>query len=101
MYARLRPIRSPTLLLIRMKAAETSASRAIADWTPLTVVSRSLTTAEIETFISEVSTTRTNMAAASSSASRVPPFCSAAGVLVMERSSPRGAAASSSCGGER
>ena len=29
-------MRSPTLLLIRMNAAETSASRAIADWTPLT-----------------------------------------------------------------
>src|SRR3954454_6161831 len=47
-----------------MNAAETSASRAIADWTPLAVVSRSLTTAEIETFISEVSTTRTNIAIA-------------------------------------
>ena len=55
-------MRSPTLLLMRMKAAETSASRAIADWTPLTVVPRSWTTAEIETFISEVSTTRTNIA---------------------------------------
>ena len=30
-YARLRPIRSPTLLLIRMNAADTSASSAIAD----------------------------------------------------------------------
>src|SRR3954454_23456442 len=47
-----------------MNAAETSASRAIADWTPLAVVSRSLTTAEIDTFISEVSTTRTNIAIA-------------------------------------
>ena len=53
------------MLLIRMNAAETRASRAIADWTPLTVVSRSCTTAEIETFISEVSTTSTNMAIAS------------------------------------
>ena len=35
-------MRSPTLLLIRMKAAETSASSAIADWTLLTVASRSL-----------------------------------------------------------
>ena len=63
-------MRSPTLLLIRMNAAETSASRAIADCTPLTVVSRSATTAEIETFISEVSKTRTNIAAASNSPSR-------------------------------
>src|SRR4051812_14547084 len=63
-YARLRPIRSPTLLLIRMKAADTSASSAIADCTPLAVVSRSSITAEIDTFISEVSTTRTNMAMA-------------------------------------
>src|SRR3954466_2845633 len=47
-----------------MNAAETRASRAIADWTPLAVVSRSLTTAEIDTFISEVSTTSTNIAIA-------------------------------------
>ena len=53
-----------------MKAADTSASSAMADWTPLTVVSRSSTTAEIDTFITEVSTTRTNMAAASSKDSR-------------------------------
>jgi hypothetical protein len=38
MYARFRPIRSPTLLPMRMNAAETSASRAIADCTPLAVV---------------------------------------------------------------
>ncbi len=63
-------MRSPTLLLIRMNAAETRASSAIADWTPLTVVSRSSTTAEIETFISEVSTTSTNIAAASNTANR-------------------------------
>src|SRR3954451_10812694 len=62
-------MRSPTLLLIRMNAADTSASSAIADWTPLTVVSRSSTTEAIETFISDVSTTSTNMAAASSNAS--------------------------------
>ena len=60
-------MRSPTLLLIRMNAAETSASSAIADCTPLAVVSRSLTTAEIDTFISDVSTTSTNIAIASSS----------------------------------
>ena len=53
-----------------MNAAETSASSAIADCTPLTVVSRSSTTAEIDTFISDVSTTSTNIAIASRSASR-------------------------------
>jgi hypothetical protein len=63
-------MRSPTLPPIRMNAADTSASSAIADWTPLTVVSRSRTTDEIDTFISEVSTTSTNIAMASRSASR-------------------------------
>src|SRR5262245_36212121 len=63
-------MRSPTLLLIKMNAAETSASSAIADWTPLTVVSRSLTTAEIDTFMIEVSTTNTNIAIASRTARR-------------------------------
>jgi hypothetical protein len=63
-------MRSPTLLLIRMNAAETSASSAMADCTPLAVVSRSSMTAEIDTFIKEVSTTSTNMAAASRSISR-------------------------------
>ena len=66
-------MRSPTLPLMRMNAADTSASRAIADWTPLTVVSRSSATAVIDTFISEVSTTSTNIAAARSSESRVFP----------------------------
>jgi hypothetical protein len=61
------------LLLIRMNAAETSASSAIADCTPLTVVSRSSTTAEIETFISDVSTTSTNIAIASSTGRRRAP----------------------------
>jgi hypothetical protein len=56
-----------------MKAADTNASSAIADWTPETVVSRSLTTAEIDTFISEVSTTSTNIAIASRTASSRPP----------------------------
>src|SRR5215216_5182665 len=66
---------------MRMKAADTSASSAIADWTPLTVVSRSSTTAEIDTFISDVSTTSTNMAIASRIASRgVDVVCS--GMLV-------------------
>src|SRR5205814_10510856 len=54
-----------TLLLIRMNAADTSASSAMADCTPLAVVCRSLITAEIDTFIREVSTTSTNMAMAS------------------------------------
>ena len=52
-----------------MKAADTSASSAIADWRPLTVVSMSFTTAEIDTFMIEVSTTSTNIAIASRSAS--------------------------------
>ena len=69
MYARLRPIRSPTLLPIKMNAAETSASSAIADWTLLAVVLMSLTTAEIDTFISDVSTTSTNIAIESRTAS--------------------------------
>src|SRR3954449_13100082 len=47
-----------------MKAAETSASIATADCTPLTVVSRSSTTAEMETFMNDVSITNTNIAAA-------------------------------------
>ena len=53
-----------------MNAAETRASSAMADWTPLAVVSRSSTTADIETFISDVSTTRTNIAIANSTDSR-------------------------------
>jgi hypothetical protein len=56
-----------------MNAADTSASSAIADWTPLTVVCRSCTTAEIETFISDVSTTSTNIAIANRIASRRSP----------------------------
>ena len=42
----------------------------MADWTPLTVVPISRTTAEIDTFISDVSTTSTNIAIASRMASR-------------------------------
>src|SRR5262245_46671313 len=53
-----------------MNAAETRASSAMADCTPLTVVSRSWTTLEIDTFIRDVSTTRTNIAIASRMASR-------------------------------
>ena len=56
---------------MRMNAADTSASSAIADWTLVTVVSRSSTTAEMDTFISDVSTTRMNMAIASRMASRL------------------------------
>src|SRR6201993_4106542 len=66
-------MRSPILLPMRMNAAETSASSAMADWTPLAVVSRSRTTAEIDTFISDVSTTRTNIAIARRTASLVSP----------------------------
>jgi hypothetical protein len=61
-------MRSPTLLPIRMNAADTSASSAMALCTPLTVVPRSSTTLAIDTFISDVSTTSTNMAIASSTA---------------------------------
>src|SRR4051812_28230508 len=68
--ARLRPIRSATLLPIRMNAADTNASSAIAPWTLETVVPRSSTTLEIDTFISDVSTTRTNIAMASNRARR-------------------------------
>src|SRR5690348_7693561 len=48
-----------------MNAAETRASNATAACTPLAVVSRSRTTAEIDTFISDVSITNTNIAIAS------------------------------------
>src|SRR4051794_1599348 len=60
---------------MRMNAAETRASSAIALCTALTVVSRSLTTDAIDTFISDVSTTSTNIAAARTSESRVLPPC--------------------------
>src|SRR4051795_6080439 len=73
MKARLRPIRSATLLPMRMNAADTSASSAIAPCTLETVVSRSSTTLEIDTFISDVSTTRTNIAIASNTARRLLP----------------------------
>ena len=63
-------MKSPILLPIRMNAADTRASSAIADWTPLAVVCRSRITAEIETFISDVSTTSTNIAIDSKIASR-------------------------------
>ena len=57
-------MRSPTLLLMRMNAADQIPAIATADWTPLTVVSRSRTTAEIDTFMNDVSITNTNIAAA-------------------------------------
>jgi hypothetical protein len=53
-----------------MNAAETSASSAMADCTPLAVVPKSCTTDEIETFMIDVSTTSTNIAIASRIASR-------------------------------
>src|SRR4029079_2621600 len=53
-----------------MNAADTSASRATAACTPLAVVSRSRTTAEIETFMNDVSMTKTNIAIASSTPRR-------------------------------
>jgi hypothetical protein len=63
-------MRSPTLLLIRMNAADTNASRAMADCTLLTDVSRSPATAVIDTFMNDVSTTRTNIAIANNTARR-------------------------------
>jgi hypothetical protein len=48
-----------------MKAAEIRASRAMTDCTLLTVVFNDFTTAEIDTFIRDVSTTKTNIAIAS------------------------------------
>src|SRR4051794_2066866 len=63
-------MRSPILLPIRMKAAETSASSAIALCTVLTSVWRSCTTALIDTFMIDVSTTSTNMAMQRSRARR-------------------------------
>src|SRR3954466_6960912 len=60
-----------------MNAAETSASRAMADCTPLAVVWRSLITAEIDTFMSDVSTTSTNIAMARSTIRRRLPPASA------------------------
>ena len=71
-----------------MNAAETSASSAIADCTPLTVVPRSLTTAEIDTFIIDVSITSTNIAIASKMASRRLPVASS-GILVLAAASIR------------
>src|SRR5262245_5782574 len=68
-----------------MKAAETRASSAIADWTPLAVAPRSRTTAEMDTFMSDVSTTSTNIAAASRRPSLMSPDDSsgmAAGAVV-------------------
>src|SRR6478736_3058045 len=74
-------MRSPILLLIRMNAAETRASSAIADCTELTVVPRSVTTAEIDTFISDVSTTSTNIAIASRIERRWLPAASTGGLV--------------------
>src|SRR4051794_21259065 len=68
---------------MRMNAAETRASSAIALCTALTVVSRSLTTDAIDTFISDVSTTSTNIAAARTSESRVLPPCLAGALIAL------------------
>ena len=74
---------------MRMKAADTSASTATAAWTALTLVSRSWTTAEIDTFISDVSMTKTNIAAASRiPRSGVPPAPSSAPSRVVASTSP-------------
>ncbi len=54
-----------------MKAADTSASSAMADCTLLTVVSRLSVTAEMDTFMIVVSTTSTNIAIASRIARRL------------------------------
>ena len=59
-----------------MNAADTRASRAIAAWMALTSVPRSATTAEIETFMIDVSTTSTNIAIANRMASRLVPGAS-------------------------
>lgn len=61
---------------MRTNAAETNASSAMADWMLLTVVSRSRATAVIDTFMIEVSTTRTNIAIASNTDSRRLPSAS-------------------------
>jgi hypothetical protein len=66
-----------------MNAADTRASSAIAPWTALTVVPRSSTTLAIDTFISDVSTTSTNIAMASSTARRRLPSVRSAASLVM------------------
>src|SRR3954453_1689425 len=77
-----------------MNAADTSASSAIADWTRLTVVSRSSTTAEIETFIRDVSTAGRNIAAASSRANReLGGSCSGTGSIASLVTGPPTAAA--------
>src|SRR5262249_34748376 len=71
-----------------MNAAETRASSAIADCTPLAVVSRPPTTAEIETFIKEVSTTRTNIAIASRTISRL--FAASSAAIAVPSGPQRG-----------
>ncbi len=81
---------------MRMNAADTSASSAMADCTPLTVVPMSCTTAEIDTFISDVSTTSTNMAAARRRATRrstdaSPPAAAGVPASVMRRRDRPGA----------
>ena len=84
-----------------MNAAETRASSAIALWTELTVVSRSSTTAEIDTFINDVSTTSTNIAAASTSDSRVFPASPASARRRRLRQSRDGTDHATGCGDPR
>ena len=67
-----------------MKAADTSASIATAACTPLTVVSRSFTTADIETFMNDVSITKTNIAIASSRARRGLTVCESGSATTAE-----------------
>ncbi len=55
---------SPSFAPTSMKAAITRVYSVIASWTPWTVVSRSSTICEIETFMTELSSTITNWAAA-------------------------------------
>src|SRR5436190_16332796 len=61
---RLRPRMSPSLAPASISAAITSVYAVIASWTPAIVVSRSLTICEIDTFMTLLSSTITNCAAA-------------------------------------
>ena len=65
MNARLRPRIAPIFPPVIISDAITSVYRVIAVWIPTTVVSRSLATVAIDTFITDESRTITNCAAAS------------------------------------
>ena len=73
---------------MRMKAADTRASSAIVPCTPLAVAFRSWTTYEIETFISDVSKTSTNIAIESRTASLVEPVDAASSTGMPAGSDP-------------